>query len=146
MNAHLLGANLTPDEYRTISPRKGLGFADDTSYWESLPVYLLARCPLCSGAYIASLDTYGLEHWQSPNEGLHVFNGTHQNIDCPHFVCTHYFISLNKVAPIELYFLSLWSEVPCVMPDFLTDDVESYGVMHALPICRYRHQNFAKLN
>lgn len=54
---------------------------------------------------------------------------------CPHFVAVHHFINLNGVIPTEVD-VDLGCEVPYVIPVLLPDDIGSYAVMHALPICR----------
>lgn len=145
MNPHLLQIELTPAEYRKVDPGPDgpdIASPHTPDYWRSMPTYLLARCPLCGGTYTAKLDTYSLQYWLYPFYGEHVYGKDHQKIDCSHFVCVHHFINLNGVAPREVPYTELYSEVPCVMSFFLPDDVESYAVMHALPICRVEQGRF----
>ena len=54
----------------------------------------------------------------------------------------HHFINLNSVMPTELDYKTLGCEVPHIIPVFLPDDVESYAVMHVLPICRVENDQF----
>jgi len=181
---------LTPAEYQTITQRyqrrgvfSRLKAEDD--YWEHVPTYLIARCPLCAATYREKLDTYNLvgwrirlDNWKSiyviddnvrrfdekkrmerlAKQGklsvqklrkLKEFRGyvpksAPQQIDCTHFVGVQTFLNLNKVVPNELDYFSneSESEVPFVIPDFLPDDIESYVVMHSLPICRIEENQF----
>jgi len=70
------------------------------------------------------------------------FEATPQRVDCSHFVAVQYFINLHGVLPKEVQYFSNQSEVPFVMPVFLPEDIESYAVMHSLPICRIEKERF----
>jgi hypothetical protein len=143
MNPHLLQADLTPAGYKAIAPPEGKrASSGGERYWRSLPTYLLARCPLCEGTYTAALDTYSLTHWLYASNGKGVFRETYQDVGCSHFVAVQHFINLNGVAPTEVSYLEFRSEVPYVLPIFLPYDMESYAVMHALPICRVEDGRF----
>jgi len=144
MNQHLLKVKLTPAEYQAITanlvdvepPSRA------TDYWRGIPDYLVARCPLCNATYTAKLDTYSLKYWLQPIYGRAIFRRHAQAINCSHFVVVHHFINLNGVMPTELEYKTLGCEVPHVIPVFVPDDVESYTVMHALPICRVEGGRF----
>ena len=69
------------------------------------------------------------------------FEKVSQRTKCLHFVAVQFFINLNGETPEEEYF-SNESEVPYVMPVFLPEDIESYAVMHCLPICRVEQGQF----
>jgi hypothetical protein len=125
-------------------------------YWGQLPVYLIARCPLCDTLYEERLDTHYLGGW-SPDpylwKSVYIYKGTVERkelgeedelrcIRCPHFVAVQHFINLHGVLPKEVQYFSNQSEVPFVMPEFLSGDIESYAVMHSLPICRIESDRF----
>jgi hypothetical protein len=135
MNQHLLQIELSPAEYQAFPPLQ-------EAYLQSLPNYVIARCPLCNVTYSAHLDTCSLEHWAYPCNGQSIFGGYAKEMSCSHFVAMHHFINLNGVMPTELHYKSLGCEVPYVIPVFLPDDIESYAVMHALPICRVEGDQF----
>jgi len=63
--------------------------------------------------------------------------GTPKFAHCPHFFGIHAFLNLHEVPPPNTYY---WSnstgEVPYVTPWFFPDDISTYAVLHALPICR----------
>jgi hypothetical protein len=69
--------------------------------------------------------------------------GTPEFAHCTHFFGIHSFLNLHKVPPPDTYY---WSnrtdEVPYVTPWFLPDDVPTYAVLHALPICRIEEDTF----
>ena len=136
MNKHLLQIKLTPAEYQAIIAKLVSTSPIADNYWQYIPNYVIARCPLCGVAYSAQLDTYSLKYWVRPGQGNSVFREHAQEIGCPHFVAVHYFINLNGVMPTELHYKDLGCEVPYVLPVLLPDDIESYAVMHALPICQ----------
>jgi len=147
-------------------------------YWDRLPTYLIARCPLCNATYTEPLDTHSLFGWhphpdrwdfvytdrrkrlddaeeqrrleqviegtaQPDQFWASTFESTPQRVECSHFVAVQYFINLHGVLPKEVQYFSNQSEVPFVMAVFLPDDIESYAVMHSLPICRIEKNRFA---
>lgn len=143
MNQHLLKIKLTPAEYQAITAKLVVEpLSRAANYWQNIPDYLVARCPLCGATYSARLDTYNLEYWVRPTFGESVYRQYAQAINCPHFIVVHHFINLNSVMPTELPYTELGCEVPHVISVFLPDDVESYAVMHALPICRVEDDQF----
>lgn len=143
MNEHLLGHKLTPTEYAAITEEMVSPRPVFTTYWDNIPEYLIARCPLCGAIYTDRLDTYSLKFWVRPEHGESVYYGFFQKIGCNHFVRTHQFVNLNGLLPTEVNKqMTLGSEVPYVHPFWLPDDVKSYAVMHALPICRPEAQRF----
>lgn len=145
MNQHLLQVRITPEDYLTVTGNLA-SFSllpSSACYWQSLPEYVVARCPLCDNTYIEKLDTYSLCYWVRPSFGDHLFYHRYaREANCPHFVVVHHFINLNSVMPTELAYKELGCEVPHVISVFLPDDIESYAVMHALPICRIEEGQF----
>ncbi|MCL4301448.1 MAG: hypothetical protein KJ077_37455 [Anaerolineae bacterium] len=143
MNEHLLKHKLLPAEYEAITKDLMAPMPVDTDYWDNIPTYLIARCPLCNSSYTSQLDTYSLKYWTRPEHGMEVFSSFAQKIGCNHFVRTHDFINLNGLQPTELEDQKTFGvEVPYVHPFWLPDDIPSYAVMHALPICRPEGQQF----
>lgn len=113
------------------------------SFWNRLPLYCLACCPFCGIDSIERLNTHGLEGWKpDPNKCESVFDATPHKKDCRHFLAVQFFINLHDIVPQEMIYFSNQSEVPYVMPVFLPDDIESYAVMHSLPICRIEQDRF----
>lgn len=179
-----LQMTFTPAEYRSVTQKPQYQSANAFShrkageeYWGRLPSYLVARCPICGGAYTESLDTHSLVGWhphpdrwdfvytsrrkrlddteeqkrleqiiegtaQPDQFWAATFEATPQRVDCSHFVAVQYFINLHGVLPKEVQYFSNQSEVPFVMPVFLPEDIESYAVMHSLPICRIEKERF----
>ena len=142
MNEHLLKHTLTPHEYMAITEKIVARRPVFTNYWNGIPEYLIARCPICDATFTSQLDTYSLRYWVRPRHGESLF-GFDEKIGCKHFVRTHHFINLNGLMPTELHHQkTLGSEVPYVHPFWLPDDVGSCAVMHALPICRPEEHRF----
>jgi hypothetical protein len=135
MNQHLLQIELSPAEYQAFPSLQ-------ETYFHNLPKYVIARCPLCSATYSAHVDTYSLRYWYEPCYGESISGECEEGMRCSHFVAIHHFVNLNGVMPTELHYKSLGCEVPYVIPVFLPDDIKSYAVMHALPICRVEDDQF----
>lgn len=144
MNQHLLQVKTTPADYLAVTANRG-GITPPPSpadYWQNIPEYVVARCPLCGNTYLDRLDTYSLKYWVRPLLGDYLFYQRAKDANCSHFVVVHHFINLNGVKPTELVYTELGCEVPHVISVFLPDDIESYAVMHALPICRIEEGQF----
>jgi hypothetical protein len=150
-NQSHLQIELTPEAYESLWPPEkdyrdsGLQIqtTPDHPYRRSLPRYLIARCPFCGREYQENLDTYTLHFWRPATYGEHVFGkGVDDPTRCEHFVRVQHFIHLNRTDPYEVERLWRCDEVPNVMLPFLPDEIESYGIMHALPICRIEADRF----
>ena len=150
-NQSHLQIELTPEAYQALWPieqdaGQSLGklfLMPEHPYWQSLPRYLIARCPFCGCEYEDILDTYTLHFWSTAQNGHTVFWKTaSQSTRCEHFVRVQHFVNLNHTDPYEVRHLWHCDEVPTVMPYLLADDIESYAVMHALPICRIEQEQF----
>jgi len=130
----------------------------DHPYWHILPKYPIAECPICAYRLQNLVDTYSLLGWGSSFHGLlqslyrsdmpavtagPVTKGTPKFAHCPHFMGIHSFLNLHEVPPPNTYY---WSnrtgEVPYITPWFFPDDVPTYAVLHALPICRIEEDTF----
>lgn len=143
----LLELRCTPDEYRRltaphVSYRRGIKKPHpEDPYWQVIPHYVYAHCPMCHVQYREPADTYSIRGWGSPSilrETLYVLPGEYPtNPPCPHFLGIHTFLNLHGNLPSELTYLeNSTGEVPYLTPWFFPIDIESYAVLHALPICR----------
>lgn len=101
-------------------------------YWQSLPTYLIARCPFCGSTCTARVDTYSLEGGGLTSSMDDKMDG---HVGCKHFVATQKFVNLNRQIPHNLRDFDIELDVPFVMPVFLRDDTPSFAVMHSLPLC-----------
>jgi hypothetical protein len=148
----LLHGSATVEEYRLATsafpgswhiPVYNARLAD---YWKLIPAYVYARCPFCSGAYSAPIDTYSLESWVTGND-LHTsaFVGNDYQLpgNCTHFMGVHMFINPHNHLPTELpFFPNPNGDLPFLTPWFFAADIETRSVRHALPICRIDRDQF----
>ena len=154
INAHLLKFEVGPAQYESLAVSRLQPKDPPPRYWEILPDYLVARCPLCGSKYTARLDTYSLIRWRHASNGESIFEKRYQDVGCQHFVMAHHFINLNGIVPIEPDYFHNMSEVPYIVPRLLEDKLSSVvsatdsvnlnpqAVMHALPICRIENRQF----
>lgn len=144
-----LQVTCTPREY--LSEAEGayndLG-TDHVPYWRKLSEYTVSRCPICQTPYQQVLDTYSLLNW-----GIYHADGTVVSYSmygykrCDHFVAAHTFLNLDGQVPRQQelankILTSTEPEIPMITPALLPDDIESYGVLHTLPICRIEKDSF----
>jgi hypothetical protein len=62
---------------------------------------------------------------------------------CSHFVTVKHFVHLNGNLPSETKYLEFWSaEVPAIQPGLLPHNIETYAVLHALPVARIEDNTF----
>lgn len=147
LNESLLRFPATTAQYRRLMwGDKSYTYLNDPEYWQIVPCYVVARCPICSADYTEQLDTYTLRNWPYPEMGGSFFisQGVRR---CEHFVIAHLFINLNGIEPVisslELRGRKqLRAEKPHVMPMLLTGTGECHAVMHSLPICRIEGDEF----
>jgi len=130
------------------------GFNRGTDYWQMLPSYLFARCPLCQEQWQEQIDVYSLLGWSSTHTALgctvydfpnrrpkHERDPIHNG--CLHCTSVHLFLSLHGNLPVEIpYLANNTGEVPRITRWALPDDIESYVIIHALPICRIETEQF----
>ncbi len=89
------------------------------------------------------MDTYNLSGWDWFNDLRSWLYQESALTPCSHFLGTHKFINLHNQEPTEIDHLSnATGEAPRLSPWFLPDDVSSYVVLHALPICRIVEEKF----
>lgn len=143
----------TPDEYKQrIKPHIGWrgGIKNPPigdAYWQVVPLYTYAICPICRHEYREPADTYSLGGWGPYPDlmpALYVIPSEYPtNPPCAHFLGIHAFLNLHGHLPTEVDYLSnRTGEVPYLTPWFFPDDIESYAVLHALPICRLEAEQF----
>ncbi|HMA36607.1 MAG TPA: hypothetical protein VKY74_19285 [Chloroflexia bacterium] len=147
----LLQVLCTPAEYATR--RAG---ADDRQlrkhpatyldYWAIVPRYTYAECPLCHTRYTEPADTYHLNGWRAESwlyDTLYVYELDAADIRCPHFVGIEVFINLHRHRPEPTDRLNVETgEVPYLTPRFFRQEVPTYAVLHALPVCRVEADTF----
>jgi len=149
-NLRLLQTSLTVKEYSNYS--------DDLyrtlrlpEYQQSLPEYLIARCPICSTEIIERLDTYSLKYWPGLQyEGGRSVPGGNIVRQCEHFALVQPFINFNGLIPYEAAALDSFfkdgnefgPEVPHVIGYLLEKGRDCLAVIHALPVCRIEGEAF----
>lgn len=143
-----------PAEYAQILGRLGRKWGalpepeKRSDYWRIIPSYTFAHCPLCRFRYREQADTYSLRVWGGANnlrDALFSIAEWHPRPlpRCPHFVGIAKFYNLHQQPPEELdWFQHETGEVPTVTPWLVPEDLESYVVFHALPICRVERGRF----
>ncbi len=122
-------------------------------YRSRLPIYLLARCPICSGRVYEPIDSYSLNGigWRNPNRGFGWFGtvpvassqGTVPQSDvsydaeCKHAKIVSVMVNLNGIQPNDVT-QSIWigSERPFIMTPVL-NLMNTYAVIHAIHIGRF---------
>lgn len=122
-------------------------------YRSRLPVYLLARCPICGGRVYEPIDTYSLNGigWRSPNRGFGWFgtvpvpslqrtipqSDVSYDAECDHAKIVSVMVNLNGVQPDDVT-QEVWigSERPFVISPVLNLE-HTYAVIHALSIGRF---------
>ncbi|MBC7252203.1 MAG: hypothetical protein H5T62_18240 [Anaerolineae bacterium] len=117
-----------------------------TEYYARLPIYLLARCPICGGRVWEAIDTFSLNGpgWISGPTGFGWSGSGQQSYqsECEHVQIVAYCVNLNGLEPDDIFitthnrWVNLGPEVPYVMRSPLSLD-ETYVVIHALPVGRY---------
>jgi hypothetical protein len=121
----------------------------DKRYHSRLPVYLLARCPICGGRVHEPVDTYSLNGigwggigsikrgfgWFGFGDGLQT--GVSYEAECRHVEIVSVMVNLNGIQPDDVT-QEVWitSERPFVMPPVLNLE-QTYAVVHSLPIGRF---------
>ncbi len=133
-NLNFLQLTISPLEYTTFMHRGGI------PYYERLPTYLIARCPLCGASYTSKLDTHSLHAgWGTNNatEGVYFFTQKYEQVGCDHRVAVQKFVNLEGHVPSELKRYLGELHVPFVTPFFVPDDITSaLAVIHSFTLCR----------
>lgn len=115
-------------------------YQPDTSYWEHLPKYVIARCPICQANYTGKLDLHSLgAGWSTSHAkaGKSFFSEKHEQLGCNHFLAVQKFVHLNGMIPSELNSYAAQLHVPFVMPYFLKPKQVCYAII--------RHFNLGRL-
>lgn len=147
------------EQYRHIW-KASYGASDELSamrvtYRARLPVYLLARCPICDGRVWEPIDTYSLNGpgWQYPWAGTGWMGSValpleqqklwtktkpiSYETDCPHVEIVSWCVNLNGLTPDDVFTsMDIISEVPFVMRIPMAAE-GVLAVLHTLPIGRY---------
>ena len=147
----LLQIRTTPRQYQnhitkyatTRSPIRPFNIGQD--YWEILPVYLRTICPFCMHRSFGQVDTCSL---LGKKGSYQLLFSEHKKLPdfltiCPHFLAFRQFLNFHGLLPMELsYYESRTGEVPDIDEWCLPAHIESYAVLHALPICRIVDREF----
>ena len=143
-----LQITFAPDEYLELLARHSQpgdwlnSRVEIASYWDKLPRYLIARCPLCGVRFTNRADTHSLFEWGG-SDSRSLSSHPENTIPCAHFVGVEQFIHLNGNFPTELdYFPCTYGDVPIVVPELLLDELHAGAVIHSLPICRVEGDAF----
>ncbi len=133
-----------PDEAEEKNALKAEVAAMKATYWARLPVYLLARCPICGGAVREAVDTFSLNGlgWRNRQpDGFGWRSGRHYEAECAHVQIVAYGVNLNGVRPDDVnQWVGIGSERPFVMAPLIALD-DTYVVMHSLPVGRADHRS-----
>jgi hypothetical protein len=151
--AERLQVLITPAEYtRLVGNRSVRRFliapaAAFPEYWQAIPWYPYAICPVCGQVYQEPADTYQLGSWASQlilRRALYVVRERFPlPAPCAHFMGIHCFFNLHGVVLSEVkYFSNQTAEVPYLTPWFFPGDIATWAVLHALPICRLEEGRF----
>lgn len=127
------------DEVEKADALKAELAALKAAYWARLPVYLLARCPICGGAVREAVDTFSLNGlgWRNRQpDGFGWRSGRHYEAACAHAQIVAYGVNLNGIRPDDVtQWVGIGSERPFVMAPLIALD-DTYVVMHTLPVGR----------
>ncbi|MBN1877035.1 MAG: HEAT repeat domain-containing protein [Anaerolineae bacterium] len=128
-------------------------------YQSNLPVYMLARCPICGGKVSEPVDTFslsGLGWWVSEPRGFgwlgrtvyfvrdfYSLNalrkgGPSYRAECAHARAVMYGVNLHRIIPYDVKmpnYVVIGSERPGVLRPFMERD-GSYAIIRALPVGR----------
>jgi hypothetical protein len=119
-------------------------------YLSHLPVYLVARCPICGGRAWDRIDTYSLNGpgwWMVGNRSARFhWSDTLDNMesDCGHAQLMSWCINLNGLTPDDVFVgtqarpFEIESERPCLMLwPMQVEATRTCAVMHALQVGRF---------
>lgn len=145
----------TPNEYKKVTEPyltsmgvlRSFNIGDD--YLQLLPSYCYAICPFCDKEISCPVDTYSsLGVGLGTRRMLDLLYGPAKHIskfpaNCEHFVGIHRFPHLHNMQALLLRsFDNKTGEIPYITMWCLPDDLKSYVVLHALPICRIDNSQF----
>lgn len=113
--------------------------------YDAWPTFTYAQCPVCGQRCEQKLNTYDLCRLRFK----HILGITVKvandltDVPCLHFLGTHVFYNLHNQIPKACEYVEIWSgEVPYITPWFCPDDIESYVVIHALPIYERQGESY----
>lgn len=150
----LLQFKCNPGEYqRLINPLINKGGEIrlprlDADYWKVIPTYTYAYCPICNAKYEEPADSYrlwpGTPAHDNLSDAIYLQSWKHRlPRHCMHFLGIHQFLNLHNIAPQGLKeFANHSGEIPHITPWFLPNEIDSYVVLHALPLCRIESPQF----
>ena len=137
VNLHLLRKELTVEMYNQIMSSRFY-----SPEWQSLPAYIIARCPYCLVTNIEKLNTYTTYKWSmvfphnSVKESVYSLELVEHH--CEHFSLVQSFLNVDMY---DGYSPDPGYVSPYVIGHLIQADL-SLAVMHALPICRIENNDF----
>jgi len=149
--ANILQFSCSPKEYQRLIAKyakstgrlRGANVGED--YDAILPLYTRAVCPFCQAQLKSPMDTYSLLGRGESDTILYSELRKESKLvnACSHFMATRQFLNLHGVPPTELTYMHSWTgEIPFISAWCLPDDIESYVVLHAIPVCRIIDNKF----
>lgn len=124
-------------------------------YRSRLPVYLLARCPICGGKVTEPIDTFSFcgPGWGKRSRGYGWFGTIEEGWDpvkrrywqkpsytaeCQHAKIVEWGVNLNGIEPTDVTFqdIYIYHEIPLLLA-VLMEAEGVFAVMHTLPIGRF---------
>lgn len=144
---HLTSPYIDKFDYLTVDYNKRDAFLADC--WPIFPTYKYAQCPICKTIYQEPADTYNFMSWR-PISSLykHLYDPFHDTVlpnrQCSHFLGIHQFLNLHGQPPPRR--LATWinrtGEIPRITHWFFRHKIETFAIIHALPICRIAENKF----
>lgn len=148
-NQNLLQTLTTPIEYLKLLHQyeDGPGYVENNNeYWDMIPEYIGAKCPICGEEYREKIDCYSLRNWLFGAQ-FNIFSEKSPKKVCEHYFFTENFLHLNgnepQVNDTEIdYQSTLPPEVPYIQTPILSNDSSCRVVFHSLPISRIEGDEF----
>jgi len=134
-----------PAQYQKITAGRmyPIDSLHSAEYLDILPKYIFAQCPICGKRYSQLADTYTVYSWHSRSDHFATEDYKSNEATCKHFLGIHRFVNLHDQEPLGTdYFPNGSGEAPRLTPWFLPDDIQSFVVLHGLPICRIVEEEF----
>ncbi|MCP4360420.1 MAG: hypothetical protein GY796_20620 [Chloroflexi bacterium] len=142
--------SVTTTKYRRFVKKYDIESLTAPRYWHMIPTYTISQCPICHTVYRQAVDTYSLYFWNNRHNLESVAYSPEGYERCEHFVGVHLFLNLNGRLPgkkelMDEVLFSSEPEIPMITPLLLPNDIESYAVLHSIPICQLWGKQFRPL-
>jgi hypothetical protein len=144
--ARLVKISCSVEEYNQLTSGKFNPWNASDRYWQCIPNYLVSRCPFCGLEYYAQYDAYSIAFTPFYSElGRRIAAGNHfehETQHCEHYLACDPFNYLHDFEEVKEKGWAFESRTPGIQPHLFADDLESFAVIHALPICRVENEQF----